>query len=89
VFETVATGWQALAACRGEDATPFFAPSYFERRSEKDAREAVAKASCRRCQVRDDCLAFALEVREAHGVWGGMNEMERRALLRRAAQEAV
>jgi WhiB family redox-sensing transcriptional regulator len=89
VFETVATGWQASAACRGEDATPFFAPNYFEKRAEKDAREAIAKAFCRRCLVREDCLAFALEVRETHGIWGGLNEMERRALLRRVTQEAV
>jgi WhiB family redox-sensing transcriptional regulator len=89
VFDTWATGWQGLAACRGEDATPFFAPSYFEKRAQKDAREAVAKAICRRCLVREDCLAFALHVREAHGIWGGMNEMERRALLRRQTQEAV
>lgn len=89
VFRSVATGWQELAACRGVDATPFFAPSYFEKRVEKEAREAIAKAVCRRCVVRDDCLAFALEVREAHGVWGGLNEMERRALLRRPTREAV
>ncbi|MFN8232365.1 MAG: WhiB family transcriptional regulator [Actinomycetota bacterium] len=71
MFETVSTGWQALAACRGEDATPFFAPSYFERRAEKDAREAIAKASCRRCLVRDDCLAFALEVGKHTGSGAG------------------
>ena len=36
-------GWQRLAACRGEDSTYYFAPSYFEKRGEKLAREAVAK----------------------------------------------
>jgi WhiB family transcriptional regulator, redox-sensing transcriptional regulator len=87
--ETWTTEWQAMAACHGEDAAAFFAPNYFEKRAQKDAREAIAKAICRRCGVRDECLGFALRVREAHGVWGGLNEMERRALLRRAAQEAV
>jgi WhiB family transcriptional regulator, redox-sensing transcriptional regulator len=82
-------GWQHFAACRGEDSTHFFAPSYFERRYEKNAREAVAKAICVRCPVRDQCLEYALSVRENHGIWGGLNEMERRALLRQRAEEAV
>jgi WhiB family transcriptional regulator, redox-sensing transcriptional regulator len=80
--------WQQRAACRGEDASFFFAPSYFERRSEKVAREAVAKAICARCPVREECLAFALEVRDPHGVWGGLNEMERRTLLRERGRRA-
>ena len=80
----VQTGsWWDLAACRGQDATPFFAPSYFERRADKLAREAVAKSICLRCPVRDDCLEHALETGDPHGVWGGMNEAERRAELRR------
>ena len=81
--------WQLRAACRGEDSTYFFAPGYFEKRREKEAREAVAKAICLRCPVLDECRAYALEVREAHGVWGGLNEMERRSLLRQRAREAV
>ena len=75
----LAIAWQHLAACRGEDSTYFFAPSYFERRAEKNAREAVAKAICARCPVRDECLEYALGTRDNHGIWGGMNEMERRA----------
>jgi len=82
-------GWQQLAACRGEDSTYFFAPSYFEKRYEKNAREAVAKAICARCPVRSECLEYALHVRETHGIWGGLNEMERRALLRQRARAAV
>ena len=78
--------WWDLAACRGEDASSFFAPAYFEKRSEKLAREAVAKSFCRRCPVRDDCLEYALDLRDPHGVWGGLNEMERRAVLRQRAR---
>jgi WhiB family redox-sensing transcriptional regulator len=85
----LAIAWQHLAACRGEDSTYFFAPSYFERRAEKNAREAVAKAICARCPVRDECLEYALGTRDNHGIWGGMNEMERRAILRARAPEAV
>jgi WhiB family redox-sensing transcriptional regulator len=84
-----ATRWQAFAVCRGEDSTYFYAPSYFEKPEQKRAREAVAKALCAQCPVREECLEFALETRESHGIWGGLNEMERRALLRRRAREAV
>jgi WhiB family redox-sensing transcriptional regulator len=89
MFDHWTSGWQLRAACRGEDSSYFFAPSYFEKRQEKDAREAVAKALCARCPVRAECLEYALDVRELHGVWGGLNEMERRALLRQRAREAV
>jgi WhiB family transcriptional regulator, redox-sensing transcriptional regulator len=76
------TTWRFDAACRGEDSSLFFAPNYFERREEKDARERKAKAICARCIVRDDCLEYALRIRETHGVWGGCNEQERRVALR-------
>jgi len=88
VFETRAGNWQLLAACRGEDSLYFFAPSYFEKPWEKNAREAVAKAICRRCPVLDECRDYALDVREGHGIWGGLNEMERRALLREQGRQA-
>jgi WhiB family transcriptional regulator, redox-sensing transcriptional regulator len=74
--------WRFRAACRGEDSTLFFAPAYFERKHQKDGRERLAKRLCASCEVRVDCLEFALRIREAHGVWGGLNEQERRALLR-------
>lgn len=75
-------GWQFEAACRGEDAALFFAPNYFERREEKAGREAKAKVFCTRCPVKSECLEYALRIREPHGIWGGLNEIERRALLR-------
>ncbi|HEX9123092.1 MAG TPA: WhiB family transcriptional regulator [Actinomycetota bacterium] len=81
-------GWQQEAACRGADASLFFAPNYFERREEKLAREVKAKAFCARCPVREECLEYALRIREPHGIWGGMNEFERRQLLRDRALQA-
>src|SRR6266545_3513580 len=74
-------GWQFYAACRGEDSSLFFAPNYFEKRDQKEGREAKAKALCARCSVREECLEYALQVRESHGIWGGLNELERRQLL--------
>jgi WhiB family redox-sensing transcriptional regulator len=87
-FETGFDGWQRLAACRGEDSASYFAPSYFEKRRDKLAREAVAKRICAVCPVRQLCLDYALSTREGHGVWGGLNETERRAILKRQALEA-
>ena len=80
--------WWEHAACRGADATVFFAPAYFETRGEKLRREAFAKALCLRCPVRDECLDEALRRHDPHGVWGGLNETERRALVRERRQAA-
>jgi WhiB family redox-sensing transcriptional regulator len=46
-----------------------------------------AKAVCRRCDVIDQCLQWALESGQDAGVWGGMSEDERRALKRRASKQ--
>ena len=73
--------WQRHAACRGPIAKVFFPPSAPESRSAREAREARAKAICRSCPVREECLAYALEIAEPHGIWGGLSEAERRALL--------
>ena len=69
------------AACRGPQATVFFPPPSFERKDEKLERERSAKAICESCSVQRDCLDYALEIREPHGIWGGLNEAERKALL--------
>ncbi|WP_225801762.1 WhiB family transcriptional regulator [Streptomyces sp. NK15101] len=47
------------------------------------AAQNRAKAVCFGCPVQAECLAYALDRRVEHGVWGGMTERERRALLRR------
>jgi WhiB family redox-sensing transcriptional regulator len=75
-------GWQWRAACRGEDAGLFFAPSQFEPKDERLARERQAKVICSTCSVRMECLEYALRIREPYGVWGGLNELERRLLLK-------
>lgn len=75
--------WQLKAACRGPQAVVFFPPSYVERKDERAAREREAKAICRSCGVSSDCLEYALRIKEPHGIWGGMNEAERKQLLDR------
>ncbi len=48
-----------------------------------------AKKVCKRCDVREACLQWALDAGQDHGVWGGLSEDERRALKRRAARSRV
>ena len=49
------------------------------------AREARAKSICAECRVRPDWLDYAIRIREPHGIWGGMNEVERKLVLERRA----
>jgi WhiB family redox-sensing transcriptional regulator len=80
VVNTLGT-WRARAACRGPETALFFPPSNAERREERDRREARAKSICGQCPVQPECLDHAVEFGEAHGIWGGLNEHERRLLL--------
>jgi WhiB family redox-sensing transcriptional regulator len=70
--------WQLKAACRGPQAEVFFPPPHFERKDEKLERERQAKAICATCPVRQPCLSYAISIREPHGIWGGLNESERK-----------
>jgi WhiB family redox-sensing transcriptional regulator len=66
--------WASAAICRGADPDALFV---------QGAEQQQAKQVCVRCPVRTECLADALDSRVEFGVWGGMTERERRALLRR------
>ena len=77
--------WQKKAACKGPQSAMFFPPATFERKDEKEDREANAKRICAGCAVRKACLEYAIRIRESHGIWGGLNEVERRHLSARAA----
>jgi WhiB family redox-sensing transcriptional regulator len=67
-------GWAARAACKGIDPDALFV---------QGAAQNRAKRVCAGCPVRTECLSDALDNRMEFGVWGGMTERERRALLRR------
>lgn len=73
--------WQRKAACRGPQSEVFFPPGTFERKDDKRERELRAKDICRTCPVKRPCLDYAIAIKEPHGIWGGLNEAERRNLL--------
>ena len=66
--------WTMQAACRDSDPDELFV---------QGAAQNIAKRRCMGCPVRMECLSDALDNRVEFGVWGGMTERERRALLRR------
>ena len=75
--------WQQRAACKGPQSAVFFPPSQAERKDDREARESRAKEICAQCPVRRPCLDYALAIREPHGIWGGLNELERKQLVAR------
>lgn len=77
--------WRNQAACRGLDPDLFFSLDTFETKPDRDDREIQAKAVCAGCPVRVECLEYALQAGERYGIWGGLDEIERRAVQRRRA----
>jgi WhiB family redox-sensing transcriptional regulator len=71
----LASGWQQFAECVQHAGEVDFFPARGE--SLRDA-----KAVCTVCPVKTECLEFALRLKVAHGVWGGLSERERRSLRR-------
>jgi len=72
--------WQLRGACRGKGTELFFHPEG-ERGPSRSSREAAAKTVCAACPVRLECRAHALAAHEPYGVWGGLSEHEREALV--------
>ncbi|MFI9721829.1 WhiB family transcriptional regulator [Streptomyces sp. NPDC052396] len=71
--------WRHHAACRDEDPDLFF-PVGTCGPAVRQTEEA--KSVCRGCPVRGQCLRWALDHGQEHGVWGGTSEKERRLLHR-------
>lgn len=69
-------GWQERALCAQTDPEAFF--------PEKGGSTREAKRVCVSCEVRSECLEYALANDERFGIWGGLSERERRKLKRRA-----
>lgn len=67
--------WRGRALCQQVDQELFF--------PEKGGSPKDAKRVCLACEVRVECLAYALDNGEPYGVWGGLSERERRRRLAR------
>jgi WhiB family redox-sensing transcriptional regulator len=74
--------WQYKGACRDLDPEMFFHPDG-ERGPRRRNRENAAKAVCASCPVIAACRAHALAVQEPYGIWGGLSEDDRTAILER------
>lgn len=71
--------WQDRAECRDMSGEVFF-PDRYDKKA-----IAFARRVCQRCPVAGPCLAYALDLGEQEGVWGGTLEHERRRLRRERA----
>jgi WhiB family redox-sensing transcriptional regulator len=72
------TAWKERAACQGLPDEFFFPPPKVRILQE-------TRRICAGCEVRLDCLAYALNF-DAEGIWGGLSEQERRNLKRRSKE---
>ena len=75
-LEADGQSWQERALCAETDPEAFF--------PEKGGSTREAKKICTGCEVRAECLEYALANDERFGIWGGLSERERRRLRRRA-----
>ena len=73
--DDTAGGWQERALCAQTDPEAFF--------PEKGGSTREAKKVCLSCEVRAECLEYALANDERFGIWGGLSERERRKLKKR------
>ncbi|PHX67172.1 MAG: transcription factor WhiB [Actinobacteria bacterium] len=75
--ENLELSWQERSLCAQTDPEAFF--------PEKGGSTREAKRVCLSCDVRAECLEYALAHDERFGIWGGLSERERRRLKRRTA----
>ena len=78
--------WRNRATCLGEDPELFFPIGHA---GPACVQIEEAKAICRRCEVVDTCLRWAMETGADTGVWGGLSDDQRRSLKRRRARALV
>lgn len=74
MFESIEDQWQDRALCAQTDPEAFF--------PEKGGSTREAKRICQGCEVRSECLEYALHKDERFGIWGGLSERERRRIKR-------
>ena len=74
--EPTELSWQERSLCAQTDPEAFF--------PEKGGSTREAKKVCTGCEVRKECLEYALEHDERFGIWGGLSERERRRVKKEA-----
>ncbi|CAB4123949.1 Transcription factor WhiB [uncultured Caudovirales phage] len=78
--------WRTEARCHGEDTELFYPP---RDKTQYKKIAAEAKVFClgengkNPCPVRKECLWYAVETDELHGIWGGLSHRERNAIVRK------
>lgn len=82
----IGTEWLDDAECTRHDPEIFFGAANGMTGAALAMSETAAKAVCDRCGVSEDCLLYALAMKQPHGVWGGLTAVEREALLGRATE---
>lgn len=68
--------WSNRAACLGAEPELFFPVGIGGAAIDE---VTAAKAVCATCAVLDECREYALRTRQPFGVWGGLDEEQRRA----------
>ena len=76
LLEDEEESWQDRALCAQTDPEAFF--------PEKGGSTREAKKICTGCEVKAECLEYALANDERFGIWGGLSERERRRIKREA-----
>lgn len=62
---------------------------YFPEKEDAFQLIRYAKKQCAQCPIVNQCLEYALEAGEAHGIWGGTTPTERRQLKRKARHASL
>jgi WhiB family redox-sensing transcriptional regulator len=74
--------WVDYAACAETDPEAFFPENGNQRFI------TAAKKVCATCEVQTECLQYAFEVDEQHGIWGGLTALERQRIKRKGGSAA-
>ena len=73
--------WMLEALCRDMDPNLF----YPDKSKTSSFDQLAIRLTCAGCPVAEECLEYAIAIREPHGIWGGLNEVERKLMLERRA----
>lgn len=78
-YEQPEPGWQEKAYCKppNDGHQP-----YFPGRGDMTSIKNLIQQTCNQCEVKQQCLDYAIQNDIRHGIWGGTSERQRRNLRR-------